>query len=129
MKEEKAEMHVGLEQPDQRRKEILNSAISTIEILKRYESFKKVKKEKELYKKELRKASREIKTMLKELDDMMPYLEIPREEHKEPRKIIRPIKVVVKKKPKPVMKPLKKDQHLEKLDRDLQELRSKIAKL
>ncbi|MEM4244718.1 MAG: hypothetical protein QXR60_00740 [Candidatus Nanoarchaeia archaeon] len=129
MKEEKAEMHVGLEQPNERRKEILSSAISTIEILKRYESFKKIKKEKELYKKQLRKTNKEIKTMFKEVNEMMPHMEIVKEERKEPKKITPQVKVAVKKKPEIIVKPVKKEKHLEKLNRDLEELRSKIERL
>lgn len=48
MKEQKATvMHVGIEEPNEKRKEILNSAIHTLEILKRYERYKKLKKERD----------------------------------------------------------------------------------
>lgn len=133
MKEAKNVMHVGLERPTEMRRGVLNSAIGTIELLKRYEKVKKIKKSKDAHKKELRILFKDIKTLFKEIEEVMPAIELPREEPKRVERV-EPVKVVVKKKLKmkpSVFKPMKieKDEHMERLDRDLQALRDKIAKL
>lgn len=126
MKEAKNVMHVGLERPIEKRRDILSSAVGTIEILKRYEDFKKRKKEKEEFKRELKLLAKEIKTLYSEVEELMPQVELPREAL--PKKG-EPVRVKVVKKKSVIFKPVKKEEHFTKLDNDLQALKEKIARL
>jgi len=132
MKEpKKPEMHVALEEPNEKRRDVLNSAIETIELLKRYEKFKKIKKEKDIRRRELGIIMKEMKTLFSEITEMLPVVETPTEA---PRR--EPIKAAPMKKPEPVKEKIefrrpieKKDPHMEKLEKDLQALKDKIARI
>jgi hypothetical protein len=132
IKEQKPQiMHVGIEEPREKRKEVLNCAIDTLEILKRYERFKKLRKEKDYAKNELKTIVKDIKTLFKEIQELMPHVEFPKEHKVEQEK---PIVVVPRPQPKiehVVMKrpEIKKDTVREKIERDIQDLRDKVARL
>jgi hypothetical protein len=135
MKEKKPSvMHVGIEEPNEKRKEILDSAINTIELLKSYERLKKLKREREIAKKEIKTIAKEIKYLFSETEELMPHVELTKEPPKRVEAPPRP--PVIREKPKEkaaVSKPrppeVKIDPHTEKLERDLQELRDKISRI
>ena len=119
-------MHVGIEEPVQRRKEVLKIAIDAIQILKDFEIEKKYNKEKSVYRKHFIQIVKELSNTIREFREMMPAVHVhpPKEEEKEEEKPkAKPI-VVVK---KPVKKRAKT--HLDKLEDDISSLREKIAGL
>ncbi len=105
-------MHIGINEPVKCRKKILSSTIDTIKVLKQYEKYKQIKKEKELYQKQFEKNLGEIKEITKKLA-ILPNV-----------KIESPIKKEGK--PKQIIKEKKKTS---KLDKDLDALRDKIQSL
>jgi hypothetical protein len=117
-------IHVGINEPKQHRKEILTAAIDVIESLKNYEKYKKIEKEKNLYRTYLIKNIKQLNIMLKKFETMIPKLKI-KEKHKETKP-----KETTQQKKKVIKKPIKiKDRHLERLEEDIMNIRSKINKL
>ena len=121
-------MHVGIEEPNEKRRYMLNSAIDIIELLKKYQRFKKIRKEKGIRRREFSITMKEIRDLFKEIEEMLPVVE----EQQEPKKI----KVSVVKKPEPVKeevvikKPVvKRDPRMGKLEKDLQALKDRISKI
>ena len=132
IKEQKSQiMHVGIEEPSEKRKEILNCAIDTLEILKRHERFKKFRKEKDSAKNELKITIKDAKVLFKEIEELLPNVELPKEDRAEREK---PMAVVPRTRPKiehvTMKRPeLKKDTIRDKIERDIQELRDKVSRL
>lgn len=124
MKGNSSIIHVGIEYPNEKRKNLLKSAIHTVELLKRYEKFKKLKQEKEMHFKEVRKTKKEIKVLFGQMKELMPVIEIPKEEVKKETIPIIPKPKTVTKKPS-----IKISKQTEKLERDLQALKDRIARL
>jgi len=118
-------MHVGIEEPVQRRKEVLNIAIDAIQTLKDFEIEKKYSKEKSVYRKHFIQIVKELSNTIGEFREMMPAVHVhhPKEEAKEEE--------MPKAKPIVVKKPVKKraKTHLDKLEDDISSLREKIAGL
>lgn len=122
MKEANSQMYLGIEEPNRKRKQLLNSAVSSIEILRGYERFRKFRRETGIQKNELRNLMKEIRLLFNELYELMPAVELPKVEEK--KELPKP-KVV-----KPAVKHVvKKQHHMTKLEMDLQSLKDKIAKI
>lgn len=119
-------MHVGVEQPVERRREILNIAIDTIQALKEFEMSRKISKEKDIYRKEFIRIIKELNDGIQQFKDSIPTVHIvhPHEEGKEE------VKPGKKEEFRPIVKkPIKKKTHLDELEDDIARLREKISKL
>lgn len=119
-------MHVGVEQPVERRKEILGIAIDAIQALKDFEMSRKIGKEKDIYRKEFIKIVEELNNSIQQFKDSMPAVHVihPHEEVKEE------VKPEKKEEPKPVIKkPVKKKTHMDELEDDIARLRDRISRL
>lgn len=120
-------MHVGIERPVERRKEILNIAIDIIQVLKEFEISRRIRREKDVYRKEFVKIIGELNNHVQKLKDTMPAMHIPypheggREEVELER--IKEVKPVVKK------SFAKRKTHMDELEDDIIRLREKIARL
>ncbi|MBS3117844.1 hypothetical protein J4430_03115 [Candidatus Woesearchaeota archaeon] len=111
-------MHVGIENPKTYRKEVLTSAIDTIQILKRYETLRTLRKEKADQTLTLRKHIKELRDMFGEFHNL-PNVHIETEhphQHSSKNK-----KTVHPKEPH--------NPYLDKLQRDISTLRSKLNSL
>lgn len=121
-------MHVGIEEPTERRKEILNIAIDTIQALKEFEIHRKTLREKDVYRKKFVSVVKDLSTFIQEFKDLMPVAHVPHPaaetEKKEEAKPEETKPVIVK---KPVVK--KSKTHLDELEDDLARLREKISRL
>jgi len=122
-------IHVGIKEPKQHRKEILSLTVDIIQLLKKYEKYKKIEKEKNLYRIHLTKNIKQLTTTLTKFQTMIPQVHMreKRKEKKEypqtqPQKIIKQKKEIIK-------KPVIKNKELEKLETDIASIRSKINKL
>ena len=120
-------MHVGIEQPIQKRKEILSLAIYAIEALKGVEMGRKMNKEKEIYKKNFIQVVKEINDGIQEFRDTLPAVQMPRLKEEKKEEVEKPKKEEVT--PAAVKKPLKRKTHMDDLEDDLARLRDKIARL
>ena len=118
-------IHVGIREPKLHRKEILSVAIDIIELLKGHEKYKKIEKEKNIYRTHLAKNIKQLSTMLKSFETGIPKAVIKEEQKKEKTKAI------TKSKKKTMKKPVKieKDENLDKLERDIGNIKSKISEL
>lgn len=116
-------MHVGIEEPVKWRKEILSTAVDTIQALKEFELHRSINKEKDVYQKHFIQAIKELSQAIQEFKEAMPMIHahVPEEGRKEEAK---PEKVEIK---KPVIK--RKKTHADELEDDIAFLREKIAKL
>lgn len=119
-------MHVGIENPKNLRKEILSSAVDTVQALKEFEIHKKVNKEKGIYRKHFIQIIKELSLSIHELQEMMPIIHVAQPHEQEPEKVVPAPKVQ-----KPVIKkPVrKKNKELDKLESDISNLKDKIASL
>lgn len=117
-----AVMHVGIENPVERRKEVLSVGIDTIQALKNFEMHKKTQKEKNMHKRNFAQLIKEIKTLLEEFRMSLPEVHAP--PHKKVEKQAGQPKKEV---PKPVIT-IQRTQ-MAKLEDDIGALRRKIAEL
>ena len=117
-------MHVGIEEPVQKRKEVLNIAIDAIQTLKEFEIHKKINREKAVYRRHFIQIVKELSASIQEFKEKIPVMHI-HEEKKEEEKPKEKAKVKIIK--KPVIKRSKT--HLDKLEDDISSLRDKIASL
>lgn len=108
-------LHVGIHEPIHNRKEILKCSLSTIQLLKNFEELKRIRKEKEFYKKEFKKNLKELNTLFKEFDKL-PKVHIKKEKKKS---------TVKKKEEKKVVHPT----YIDKLEEDLAEIKARIDSL
>lgn len=117
-------MHVGIEEPVQRRKEILKIGIYAIQALKDFEIQRKYNKEKTVYRKHFTQVIKDLSNAIEEFKESMPRLHVhhPKEEKEE--KIKSKIESVIIKKHGRRAKT-----HLDKLEDDIADLRGKIASL
>lgn len=118
-------MHVGIEEPVQKRKELLNIAVDTIQTLKDFEVHKKISRENAVYRKHFIQAIKEINQAIHDFKERIPAMHIPhpKEEKKEGPKEKAPKIAIIK-------KPVKRSQtHLDKLEDDISSLKDKIANL
>ena len=76
-------MHVQIEGPIDLRKQILNTAISSAEILKHYEVIREIKHRKKQYQEKLNDVLAEINELKAVLEDSLP--EVKDLEHKKPK--------------------------------------------
>ena len=120
-------VHVQIENPINLRKEILNTAINSAEIIKHYEVLKEVKNRKKQYQKRLVEVLDEIEDLRKKLEDHLPVVKY--EEHK--TKYPKPMKSSPKREPKPRVKPVKKqrDLHRSPMDKEIDDMRRKLESL
>lgn len=124
--EPKNVMHVGIANPNRKRKEILGSAVEILELLKHYEKSRKIKREKNARKRELKALMKEIKILAGELKELIPVVELPKEEAKK-EVVEKQIKKVEIKKVETTE--IKREDHSTRLEKDLQALRDKISSL
>jgi len=113
-------IHIRLEEPKQHRKEILGFAIAIVHMLKKYEEYRRIQKEKNLYKTYLVKNRHQLITMLNKFQTMMPYVEL---EEEKPEVIPIPKPTATKKK-----KVIQKEE-LGKFEREIENIKSKIDRL
>lgn len=119
-------MHVGIEEPTQRRKEVLKIAIDAIQTLKDFEVRKKIESEKTIYRKHFIQIVKDLGQSIHEFKEMMPIIHTLHPEEK--KEGIKPTaEEEIKSVEKPIIKRTKT--HLEKLEDDITYLRSKIANL
>lgn len=120
-------MHVGIEQPVERRKEILSIAIDAIQALKDFEMSRKISKEKDVYRKHFIQVVKELNDNIQEFKEGMPAVHVqhPKEETEEVT--VKPKKEEAK--PAVAKKPVKKKTHLDELEDDMARLREKISRL
>ncbi len=119
-------MHVGIEHPAERRKEILNIAIDAIQALKEFEMSRKISKEKDIYRKEFIRIVTELNDTIQQFKDDMPAVHATHP-HEEEKGEVKPGK---KEEFRPIVKkPVKKKTHLDELEDDIIRLREKIARL
>jgi len=115
-------MHVGIENPSDKRRKLLNIAVDNIQALKAFEAHKELLKEKDAYRQSFIKIIQELSKSIKEFKETMPAVHVPemmREERKEIR--IEPIEIK-----KPVSR---KKTRLEELEDDINRLKNKISTL
>lgn len=118
-------MHVGIEDPVQKRKELLSTAVDTIQALKDFEICKKYSKEKDVYRKHFVQVVKELSIAIHEFKEKIPVMHAPHPEKKEAAKPMeKPTIAIIK---KPVIRRSKT--HLDKLEDDIASLRDKIANL
>jgi len=118
-------MHVGIEQPTERRKEILNIAIDAIQALKEFEMSRKISKEKDIYRKEFIRIVTDLNDTIQQFKDGMPAVHVthPHEEMEE-------VKPEKKEEFRPIAKkPVKKKTHMDELEDDISRLRERISRL
>ncbi|QQG39018.1 MAG: hypothetical protein HYS32_00980 [Candidatus Woesearchaeota archaeon] len=125
-------MHVAINSPLEMRREILESAISSAEILQHYEKIKEIKHRKLQYRKRLKKVLSELKFIAKELDNELPKVKI--QEDEKPKRVAQP-KIPSLMPPTPpkiikqVIKKPQREAHKSKLETDLEELKRRLSKL
>lgn len=117
-------MHVGIEEPVKWRKEILGTAVDTIQALKEFELHRKVNKEKDVYRKHFVQVIKELSQAIQEFKGAMPLIHIPHMPEEGKKEEVKPEKIEIK---KPVIK--RKKTHIDKLEDDISYLREKIARL
>ena len=120
-------MHVGIEDPVQKRKELLGLAIGTVQTLKDFEIHKKINKEKDVYKKQFVEVVKDLSKSIAEFKDMLPQVHIPQvpKPAEKPKGTAPKVKIIEKKKPaKPIVRT-----DLDKLNDEAAALRAQIASL
>lgn len=120
-------LHVQIDNPTDVRRNILESAINSAEILKNYEKYREIRHRKKQYMERFAKISKEIKEEINKLEDNLPEIkeevkkpEIPRVTEQKP--VVKVKKVVHK-------EPIIKQQPKSKLEQDIDEIRKKLARL
>lgn len=113
----KQPIHVGIPNPTENQKIIIESAISLVEIYKHMINIKKIRREKLKQRKALNNSFKELKTLINQI-------ELPEtQEYEEHKKIIKP------KKPEKIPEPKDEPKKQSKLDKELQELKRKLKKI
>lgn len=121
-------MHVAIEQPVEKRREVLSSAIDTIQMMKNYERLKQMQKEKDVYRKEFKNIIKEVSILVKELKEKLPKVEEKIQQIKKgpEQKAIAP----APKKPKEEKKVIEVHRRPDdKFEAEMKLLREKITKL
>jgi len=118
-------MHVGIESPVERRKEILNIAIDAIQALKDFEMSKRILKEKSIYRKEFIKIITDLNEGIQHFKNNLPAMHAT-PAHEEKRK---DVKVEKKEDMRRIVKKPFKRTHMDHLEDDIALLREKIARL
>ncbi len=114
-------MHVMISKPSESRKEILQSNIDVIRLLKVYEKLKLIRKEKLLYANYIKKGMKELKPLMQHLFESLPEVKLEEKERK--------IKRLEKEEKEIIEKPSKTTMELDKLEQDIKRLQEKISKL
>lgn len=112
-------MHVGITQPTFYRKEILNSALDIIQVLKNFEKIKLIRKEKEVCKREFKRVIKELNVLLERAKTELPTIRI---KEKPVERIEKKEKVIEMEKPS--VSP-----EMRKLETDLSKIQEKLARL
>lgn len=118
-------MHVGIEEPVKWRKEILSTAVDTIQALKGFELHRNVNREKDVYRKHFIQNIKELSQAIQEFKDAMPMIHVPHVPEEGKKEEANLEKVEIKK--APVIK--RKKTHIDMLEDDISYLREKIARL
>lgn len=122
-------IHTKIEQPISIRKDLLEGAIDSVEVLKTIENFRKIQHEKDIIRRKLKIVLDKLKVLDKRLLKNMPGLpreRKPRREFEEP--IPRKAKKTLKKSKKATQKP-KVNRFENKMSSELDALRHKIEDL
>lgn len=108
-------VYVRIENPLEKRRFLLNSTIKTIVLLRKYEKFIRIKKEKDQRKKELKSIMGQIKDLFIEIENMLPTLGGEAKRERLERIDVQNF--------------ARKDIYGSKLEKDLADLKSKISQL
>ena len=122
-------IHVSISEPTERRKVLLEVALEAIQVLKRFERLKKLRREQELYRKGFLKTMREISAETKEMEEMLPQIRLHEEKPPDAAPAspkAPPTPTVVKRAPPP--KP-RKFTEVDKLEDDIKRIKEKLASL
>lgn len=122
-------MHVGIIDPNVKRKQILENAILIIQLLKGFEKIKDIRKEKDKVKSEFKSKLKEINKLAKEFNFLIPKVKLPEIDVKKELH-----EKVAETKEKLPLKRIKTEKHarsanLDKLDKDIDFLRKKLESL
>ncbi len=132
-KEEESVFYVGIKDPIELRRSILESSKEMLQYLQRAERFKDVRKEKTEKIAELRETMKEIKSLSKKLKVLLPKTGLrakspPKATPKKKGKKVKAKKAAPKEVPVEVEKP-KEMNELEKLESELGEIEGRLTKL
>ena len=128
-------MHMGIDEPNTKRKLVLGSALGCVQALQNYEKYLVLKKEKLKLKNKFTKLVRSVNREFKEFYELMPEVHIhePKKEIPKPIEVKKAPKKEVKKKPAKIKvpKPPKKklSPEMSKLEHDMENLKHKLNSL
>lgn len=123
-------MHVGVVNPNTKRKQILENTISIVQLLKGYERLRQLRKEKESSKSEFKTKLRELNKLIKEFNLSVPRVKLPEVRGvKELKGEAKKLTVTNITEPKKIKVEKKTSTNLDKLDRDIDLLRKKLESL
>ena len=134
MQEKEELFFIGLKDPVELRRTLLESAKDVIEGLQRYEKFKSIRKEKIRQVENLRSTVREINKLVAKLKSELPQTSLKPEELKEKPKEEKKAKKAKKEakeapKKEPKKEPRKELTELEKLESELDAIESKLGSI
>lgn len=120
-----SDVHIQIEDPLALRKQILNTAINTAEILKHNEAIKEIHHRKRQYQKRLKDVFSEIEELKNNLERDLPKI---REEKEQPPPEYKPQPVTAKREIKAKVKK-QRTPHKAPLDREIDNIRRKLESL
>lgn len=126
-KEEESVFYVGMRDPIEIRRSLLESSKEMLQYLQRFEKFKSVRKEKEKETAKLKETIKEIQTLVRKLKAELPKTGLRAKERPKPKKVK---KAPAKEESLPVVveKP-KEMSELEKLESELGEIEGRLTDL
>ena len=131
-KEEEQVFYVGIKDPIEIRRSILESSKEMLQYLQRAERFKEVRKEKAEMTKELKENMKEIQKLVRKLKSSLPSTGLrakaPKKTKPEKKEKVMPVEKDIQKELEPIEKP-KEMNELEKLEAELGEIESRLTKL
>ncbi len=120
-------MHIGISNPEEKRKQILECAVDALQTLKDYEEYKKTRKEILIYRKNFVKVFKELAKEVKGFKELLPVLHEPKKKKETHSSSEEPKEI--QEKAKRIIKTRKGKTNLDKLEQEIQDLRNKIASL
>ena len=111
-------VHVRLNEPNNSRKEILQSTIDIIQLLKGFEKLKLLGREKLIFMSNLKREFKELDSLISKLDSL-PKIKIEYDVEEKSKKGVKKIEE----------KTIRKTSEFDKLEEDINKLRSKINSL
>jgi multidrug efflux pump subunit AcrA (membrane-fusion protein) len=130
---EESVFYVGIKDPIEIRRSLLESAKEMLQYLQRAEKFKEVRREKEVQISKLKETVQEIQSLVRKLKSELPKAGLravpPHEEHKK-KAVKKKTKAVKEEKAAPVKVEKPKEMtELEKLEAELGEIEGRLTKL